>query len=114
MRDFPDNSMEVAEEHLDSIAHIALPLGPNAMLMGTDVVGSMADGFVAGNNFYITIEPDTIEEAEQLFEGLSRGGQVQMPLQQTEWAERHGSLTDRFGVQWMLDYTGSVHFGGSD
>jgi PhnB protein len=110
-RDFPDNSMGVADEHMDSIAHIALPLGPSAMVMGTDVVGSMADDFVAGNNFYITLEPDTLEEAERLFEGLSSGGQVQMPLQQTEWAERHGSFTDRFGVQWMVDYTGSVQFG---
>lgn len=36
-----------------------------------------------------------------------------MPLQRSEWAELYGMLTDRFGVQWMVSYTGGFRFGES-
>jgi PhnB protein len=107
-RDFPDNSMGVAEKDLDKIAHMALPLGEGNLLMGTDVVDGMPGKLKVGNNFYITIEPETVAEAETLFSALAEGGEVAMPLHKTEWAERHGQCTDRFGVQWMVDYTGDV------
>jgi PhnB protein len=108
--DFEDNAMGIAEKDLSKIAHISLPLGPDNILMGTDVVDAMPTRLTVGNNFYITLEPESAEEAESLFNALSSGGEVQMPLQQTPWAEKHGSLTDRFGVQWMVDYGGSVEF----
>jgi PhnB protein len=111
-RDFPDNVMGVSESELDKIAHIALPLGEDTLLMATDVVGSMPVALTVGNNFYIAIEPESAEEADTLFNALSAGGRIAMPLQQTEWAEKHGSFADRFGVQWMIDYTGSAEFGG--
>ncbi|MGH7577225.1 MAG: VOC family protein [Longimicrobiales bacterium] len=109
-RDFADNSMGVAEADLDKIAHIALPLGPHNLLMATDYVDSMPFPFVAGNNFSITIDTDSAEEAERLFNALAAGGEPGMPLQKTEWAELYGHLTDKFGVQWMVNYTGSVEF----
>jgi PhnB protein len=111
-RDFGDNGMGVAEKDLDKIAHIALPLGPNALLMGTDVVDAMPGTFTVGTNTYIALDPDSADEADRLFSGLAAGGQVQMPLQQTEWAEKYGSLVDKFGVQWMVSYAGSVTFEG--
>ena len=52
------------------------------------------------------------DEADRLFNGLAAGGQVQMPLQATEWAEKYGSLVDKFGVQWMVNYAGNVQFAG--
>ena len=110
-RDFADNGMGVAEKDLDKIAHVALPLG-SGLLMGTDVVDGMPGNFTVGTNVYIALEPDSAEEADRLFNGLGAGGQVQMPLQATEWAEKYGSLVDRFGVQWMVSYAGSVKFGG--
>lgn len=108
-RDFPDNGMQVNEADLDKIAHIALPLGEN-MLMGTDAVGEYAEALTMGNNFYITIAPDSAGEADTLFEKLSSGGKVEMELQTTDWAEKYGSCVDRFGVQWMVSYEGSVKF----
>jgi PhnB protein len=112
-RDFQDNGMRVAEKDLDKLAHIALPLGPHAMLMGTDVVDGMPSGFAVGTNVYIHLEPDSAEEADRLFTALGAGGTVQMPLQATPWAEKYGCLKDRFGVQWMLNYAGSVQFAGA-
>ena len=80
------------------------------MLMGTDVVDTMPKKLSIGNNFYITLTPDSAEEAETLFNILSEGGTIEMPLQNTEWAEKHGSCVDKFGVQWMIDYAGDVDF----
>lgn len=111
-RDFDDNAMRVPEAELDKIAHVALPLGNSSVLMGTDVVSSMPVTLRMGNNFYITVEPESAEEAVKLFAALADGGRILMPLQQTAWAEKHGSCTDRFGVQWMVDYTGTVQFSG--
>lgn len=112
-RDFHGQAMGIAEADLDKIAHIALPLGPNNTLMGTDVLPSMPTKLQAGNNFYIMLQAESAAEAEQLFGALSAGGAVEMPLQQTEWAEQYGVCRDRFGIQWMIDYTGNVQFTGS-
>lgn len=108
--DFGDNAMGVPEAELDKIAHIALPLGENNMLMGTDALGSRK--VTSGNNFFIALEPETDEEADRIFAALSAGGQVTMPLERTEWAEKHGQCVDKFGIQWMVDYAGNVQFSG--
>ena len=108
--DFPDNTMGVADADISKIAHVALPLGSDNMLMGTDVVDTMPTKLYIGNNFYITLTPESAEEADALFDALSEGGTIEMPLQKTEWAEKHGSCADKFGVQWMIDYAGSVDF----
>jgi PhnB protein len=99
--------VDVPEEDLDKIAHIALPLGKDAMIMATDTLESLGQSLTIGNNHYIYLETDAAAEAERLFEGLSEGGRVDMPLQGTEWAEQYGVCTDRFGVQWMIGYTGN-------
>ncbi len=110
-RDFPDNSMGVSEDELDKIAHIALPLGPNNLLMATDCVSSWGRPFTQGNNVYITLEADSAAEAEKIFSALSEGVTAEMPLQETEWAELYGCVADKFGTQWMVSFTGSKTFG---
>jgi len=107
-RDFPDNSMNASEDELDRIAHIALPLG-ESILMGMDTLGSQGRATI-GNNFHIVVEAESAVEADRVFDALAEGGSVEMPMQGTEWAEKYGICTDRFGVQWMMDYTGSVEF----
>lgn len=102
-RDFPDNSMGVPDEDLDKVANAALPLGDATVLMGTDTLESLGQEHRPGNNFSITLETDSAEEAVELFRKLSQGG---LPLAETEWAEKHGLCTDRFGVQWMFNYAG--------
>lgn len=109
-RDFPDNGMGVAEQELDRIAHICLPIGENIMLMGTDVTESWKDGFVIGTNSYIHLEVGSTDEANRIFDALTEGGTVEMSLTRTDWAEKYGSCRDRFGIQWMVSYTGSVAF----
>ncbi|MDQ3461082.1 MAG: VOC family protein [Deinococcota bacterium] len=112
-RDLSDNAMNVPEEDQDKIAHIALPLGKDNMLMGTDTLESLGQSLRVGNNFYLVLEAESAEEAERLFNALSEGGQIEMPLQKTEWAEKYGICADKFGVQWMVDYTGDASFSGT-
>lgn len=109
-RDFGDNAMGIPEDDLDKIAHIALSLGPANMLMATDHLRSFPESFKPGNSFSIVLDPESTEEAERLFEALSTGGKVKEPLRKTEWAEKHGQCEDRFGIRWMVNYTGSVQF----
>ncbi|MGH7445788.1 MAG: VOC family protein [Longimicrobiales bacterium] len=102
--------MGLSEKELGGIANIGLPIGPNNLLMGTDVPPAMgAVNF--GNNFYIALETDTEKECDTVFAKLAEGGSVEMEPQATAWAEKYGSLEDRFGVHWMVMYTGNVQFG---
>ncbi|MEX2540706.1 MAG: VOC family protein [Trueperaceae bacterium] len=107
--DFGD-SMPVAESDRNKVANIALPLGDDndKILMASDTIGPTP--LTVGNNVYVIIEPDSTEEAERFFDSLAAGGQVEMSLQSTQWAEKHGMCTDRFGIHWMVNYTGSVQY----
>jgi PhnB protein len=109
-QDFGDGAAGVPERERSKIAHIALPLGKDNILMGTDVLESQGQSLTVGNNFSIALEPENGEEAEQLFNALSAGERIEMPMQKTEWAEKYGMCADKFGVQWMVSYTGSVQF----
>ncbi len=88
----------------EKIMHIALPIGNN-VLMATDAMESMGQKLKAGNNFSLSIEAQSKEEADKLFSGLSAGGTVTMPLQDAFWGAYFGMLEDRFGIQWMVNYT---------
>lgn len=109
-RDFGEDAMGVPESDRDKIAHIALPMTEGVNLMASDVAGPAAADFTVGNNVYLYIEAESAEEADRLFGALSQGGSEQMPMQSTEWAEKYGICIDRFGIGWMIGYTGDVKF----
>ena len=101
-----DDDMGATGDDLNKIAHVRLPIGGGAALLGSDVLESMSASSKQGNSFYINIETESEEEAEQLYNALSDDGNVQMPLQDTGWAEKFGMLADRFGIQWMIIFSG--------
>jgi PhnB protein len=86
------------------IMHVSLPISKETMLMGSDTGGEWATGYLQGNNFSISITADSKEEAEKLFNGLSAGGKVTMPLAKTFWSECFGMFTDKFGISWMMSF----------
>ncbi len=88
----------------DKIMHASLPLTKNNVLMATDVLGSMGQKLTMGNNFYICLHTESEKETEKLFLGLSAGGKIEMPLNQTFWGAYCGMCRDKFGVQWMITY----------
>ena len=89
----------------NQIMHIALPLGKDNVLMGTDAPESMGFGLKVGNNVHIAINTESREEADNLFKGLSAGGNVQMPMADMFWGDYYGAFTDKFGIQWMISFT---------
>lgn len=96
----------VSANEQDKLMHIALPLGKGGViLMGTDVLDSMCHTLNPGNQISLTLTPDSQTEAQRLFEGLSVGGTVSVPLEPSSWGTIFGMLTDAYGIQWMIDYT---------
>ncbi len=81
----PMEGKEMPEEDKNKIMHVTLPISKETVLMGSDTGGEWSSGFKAGNNFSISINAESKEEAGKLFDGLSAGGQVTMPLADTFW-----------------------------
>lgn len=88
----------------EKIMHVSLPIGKGNVLMATDTLESCGHSLTLGNHFYISINAESEEEADRLFNGLSAGGQVTMPLHKAFWGAYFGMFTDKFGIQWMINY----------
>ena len=96
---------KVPEADQNKLMHIALPIGENITLMATDVLESMHQQLSVGNNFSICIDVASEHEADSLFMKLSEGGKADMSMQKTFWGAYFGSFVDKFGIQWMVNYT---------
>jgi PhnB protein len=88
----------------EKIMHMALPIGQGIILMATDALEAMGHHLKQGNNFHLTVSPDSEADADQLFQALSVNGLVNRPLRKEFWGAYFGMLTDQFGVQWMVSY----------
>jgi PhnB protein len=95
---------ELPEEIGNLIMHVSLPIGNNSVLMGSDSSEFFGQATVIGTNFSISINAESKENAQALFEGLSTGGKITMPLETTFWGSYFGMLTDKFQVQWMISF----------
>jgi|SRR5690554_1177247 PhnB protein len=94
---------EFPEEDKNLIMHVSLPIG-NDILMGSDVATDIKPMFKQGNNNYISLTPTSREEADRLFNELSAGGEVEMPMEEMFWGDYFGSFRDKFGIYWMINY----------
>ncbi|MFD0941909.1 VOC family protein [Pedobacter boryungensis] len=88
----------------EKIMHVSLPISKETILMGSDSSEAFGQANVAGNNFSISINADNQEEADKLFNGLSAGGKVTMPMDKTFWGAYFGMFTDKFGINWMVNH----------
>ncbi|MBK9717410.1 MAG: VOC family protein [Saprospiraceae bacterium] len=94
----------MSAEDGEKIMHISLPISTETMLMGSDTGGEWSSNFSIGNNFSISVNTQSTQEADQLFNGLSLDGQITMPLAKTFWGSYFGMLTDKFGINWMVSF----------
>jgi PhnB protein len=85
------------------LVHISLPISAETVLMGCDMPAGYGEA-IPGNNFNISISAASTEEADKLFSGLSAGGSVRVPMDNTFWGAYFGMLTDKFGINWMVGY----------
>ncbi|MFI5220123.1 MAG: VOC family protein [Bacteroidia bacterium] len=88
----------------EKIMHISLPIGNGNVLMATDALESFGQKLITGTNFSISINTESEEETTKLFNALSAGGKIEMPLQKTFWGAFFGMFADKFGIQWMVNY----------
>ncbi len=93
----------VGDDVKNLVLHVALPILGGHVLMATDAVESMGQECKPGNNVSINLQPDTRAEAKRLFDALSEGGKIDMPLQDMFWGDYFGAFVDRFGTQWMVN-----------
>jgi PhnB protein len=96
---------EMSDSDKNLVMHVALPILNGHVIMGTDAVESMGMTLNQGNNVYICLDPDTRDEADSLFAALSEGGNVEMALADQFWGDYFGSLVDKFGTLWMVNFT---------
>lgn len=101
----PQEGMEPLPAHIKNrVMHVGLNIG-NEVLMGSDIMPGMVNRpFQVGDNSYISIHPDSREEADRIFAELSEGGEVEMPMADQFWGDYFGSLRDKFGTSWMINY----------
>ncbi|MGE9314165.1 VOC family protein [Niabella sp. CJ426] len=92
------------DDEKERVMHVSLPLDNNQTLMASDIVPSMGHKLTQGNNVYLSLHPDNKEEADQLFNALAEGGKVEMPMEDQFWGDYFGSLVDKFGIGWMVNY----------
>ncbi len=102
-KDFASPEFSVAEDEANKIMHIALPIGKN-VLMANDVPQSMGRTNENENRSKISISAESKEEADKLFNGLSAGGKIEMPIGESPWGTYFGMFRDKYGIEWMVDF----------
>jgi PhnB protein len=100
----PQEGITPTEEQKNQIMHVSLPISKETVLMGSDTGGEWAPNTVVGNNFSLSVNAETKQQADHFFERLSNGGQVTMPIDKTFWGSYFGMCTDKFGINWMVSF----------
>ena len=102
--DMPESEdYKVSETDRTKVMHVSFPIG-STVLFGSDIGQEWTNKFVEGNNFAVSINAESKEEADKLFTGLSKDGEVTMPMAPTFWGAYFGMLTDSFGINWMINF----------
>lgn len=98
------NHPPVSESIKKMVLHVELPILGGHVLMGTDAPKEMGFTLKTGNNMHICLEPNTREETQRLFDELSRGGNVTMPLKDMFFGSFFGECADKYGINWMFNF----------
>lgn len=102
-KDTPPSEKPMPASDGNKLMHVSLPIGKGTILMGSDAP-EISGKVNKGNNVFISINTESEDEAERIFNGLSAGGKVMMPMGKTFWGAYFGMFSDKFGIQWMLSY----------
>ena len=103
-KDLPSMGYAFPEHELNKIMHISLSFGASGVLTGRDVPDVL--GKVNENRSKISISAESKEEADFLFNGLSAGGDIECPIDNSPWGSYFGAFRDKYGIEWMIDFTG--------
>ena len=103
LKDLSSPEFPVAASDGNKILLIALPIGKN-ILMANDVPAIMGRVNENENRSKISISAESKEEADKLFNGLSAGGKIEMPITHSPWGTYFGMFRDKFGIEWMVNF----------
>ena len=101
-KDLASAEFPVPENEADKIMTIALPIGKHNVLMANDVPEFM--GPVNENRSKIAISAESKEEADRLFNGLSTGGNIEGPMDDSPWGTYAGMFRDKYGIEWIVEF----------
>lgn len=99
-----DEEMMIPEDKMNKILHIALPVGKETILMGSDSGDEWNAEVVPGNNVSLSISTESREDADRIFDILSKEGKIIMQIGDVFWGSYYGICTDKFGVNWMVNF----------
>ena len=102
-KDIASAEFPIAEHEANKIMHIALPIGKNA-LMANDVPEIMGKTNENENRSKIFVNAESKEEADKLFNGLSAGGNIEMPIDDSPWGTYFAMFRDKYGIEWMVEF----------
>lgn len=102
-KDLASEDFPVSEKEAEKIMHIELPIGGGA-LMANDVPEMLGRTNENENRSKIVVRAESREEASAIFSGLSAGGQVEMPMDDSPWGTYFGMFRDKYGIEWMVEY----------
>lgn len=94
----------IPEAELNKVMHVSLPISKETIIMGSDVPSNQNYPIIQGNNYSISINTYSTEEADNLFGKLSADGKIIMAMNKTFWGAYFGMFTDKFGINWMINY----------
>jgi PhnB protein len=103
-KDLATPEFPIPEKEGNKIVHIALPIGKCNMLMANDVPEILGKTNENEHRSKISISAESKEEADKLFNGLSAGGQIEMPMEDSFWGSYFGMFRDKYGIEWMVDF----------
>jgi PhnB protein len=99
----PSPGMEVPESDKERILHVSLPISKETILMGSDSNPRMGTVNI-GQHLSLAIGTDSKDEADKIFNSLSAGGKITMPIADMFWGAYFGMLVDKYGFVWMVNY----------
>jgi len=102
-KELANTEFPVPENDATIIMHIDLTIGPN-VLMANNVPEFMRRTNENENRSKISISAESKEEADKLFNGLSAGGQIEMPIAESPWGSYFGMFRDKYGIEWTVDF----------
>ena len=102
-KDMPNAEIPISENEANKIMHIALPIGKN-VLMGSDVPEFMGKVNENENRSKIAVSAESKEEADKIFNGLSAGGNIEVPITDSPWGSYFGMFRDKYGIEWTVDF----------
>ncbi len=103
LKDISSPEYPVAENDANKILHIALPIGNN-FLTANDIPESMGRVSENENRSKISVSAKSREEADKIFNGLSEGGNIEMPMADSPWGSYFGMFRDKYGIEWMVEF----------